>query len=318
MLAVCGDLGCTRERLLAMLWPESDDASARHGLRDALHIIRRTWAQGRPFRRAPAAPGPGDDRFRCGPVLPSAVGGSAADAVRLYAGPLLDGFHVDDAAEFERWLDGERVRLAREYGEALKQLATAAEAAGAWGEAGGWWARAVEQDPLNSHLVLHQMRVLAAMGDRANAIRVAEGHVRRFREEFDHEPDREVLATWSGSAGGSCPPCRGRSRRQHLRRRPYHYLKAWNSPHNLCRPRDGSCEADTTLGTVGRGGRRLVLGGAFAAGHLPGRRIEARAPRSTIAVLPFRNLSEDTSYAYVARGLHDELLTSSSRWRHSG
>ena len=52
-----------------------------------------------------------------------------------------------------------------------------------------------------------------------------------------------------------------------------------------------------------------MLGGAFAAGHLPGRRTEARAPRSSIAVLPFRNLSEDTSYAYVARGLHDELLT---------
>ena len=46
VLAVCGDLGCTRERLLAMLWPESDDASARHGLRDALHIIRRTLGAG--------------------------------------------------------------------------------------------------------------------------------------------------------------------------------------------------------------------------------------------------------------------------------
>jgi TolB-like protein/Flp pilus assembly protein TadD len=33
------------------------------------------------------------------------------------------------------------------------------------------------------------------------------------------------------------------------------------------------------------------------------------ASRTAIAVLPFRNLSEDTSYAYVARGLHDELLT---------
>ena len=53
----------------------------------------------------------------------------------------------------------------------------------------------------------------------------------------------------------------------------------------------------------------LVLGGAFAAEHLPGTRVEPSAPRTSIAVLPFRNLSEDTSYAYVARGLHDELLT---------
>ena len=109
VLAVCGDLGCTRERLLAMLWPESDDASARHGLRDALHIIRRTLGAG-------AVPSAGR-LLRLDPaVIDSDVGqfsqafsaGRPADAVRLYAGPLLDGFHVDDAAEFERWLDGER------------------------------------------------------------------------------------------------------------------------------------------------------------------------------------------------------------------
>ena len=42
MLAVCGGLGCTRERLLALLWPEHDEAGSRHGLRDALHALRRT------------------------------------------------------------------------------------------------------------------------------------------------------------------------------------------------------------------------------------------------------------------------------------
>ncbi|HVL18413.1 MAG TPA: hypothetical protein VM387_10470 [Gemmatimonadales bacterium] len=148
VLAVSGDLGCTRERLLALLWPESEEASARHGLREALHVIRRTLGAG-------AVPSAGR-LLRLDPaVVDSDVGqfsqalsaGRPADAVRLYAGPLLDGFHIDDAAEFERWLDGERARLVREYGEALKRLATAAESAGAWGEAGGWSARAVEHDP---------------------------------------------------------------------------------------------------------------------------------------------------------------------------
>jgi eukaryotic-like serine/threonine-protein kinase len=53
----------------------------------------------------------------------------------------------------------------------------------------------------------------------------------------------------------------------------------------------------------------VVLGGAFAAGRLPGTRMEAGGPRTSIAVLPFRNLGEDSSYAYFADGLHDELLT---------
>jgi hypothetical protein len=41
-----GDLGCSRERLLALLWPENDEASARHGLRDALHAIRQALGPG--------------------------------------------------------------------------------------------------------------------------------------------------------------------------------------------------------------------------------------------------------------------------------
>ena len=196
VLAVCGDLGCSRERLVALLWPESDEAGARHGLRDALHAIRRTLGPG-------AVPTAG----RVLRLDPAVVASDAAvfdtavaehrygDAVRLYGGPLLDGFHLDDAAEFERWIDDERVRLAREYGEALKQLATEAEAGGRSDEAVRWWARAVEHDPVNSYLVLQQVRALAAVGDRANAVKVAESHTRRLREELDLEPDRELLAT---------------------------------------------------------------------------------------------------------------------------
>jgi TolB-like protein/DNA-binding SARP family transcriptional activator/Flp pilus assembly protein TadD len=312
VLAVCGDLGCTRERLLALLWPENDDASARHGLRDALHVIRRSLgpgavpSAGRQLRLDPAVVA--SDVLQFSQALSS---GRPADAVRLYAGPLLDGFHVDDAVEFERWLEGERTRLAREYGEALKQLAAGAEAAGAWGEAGGWWARAVEQDPLNSNLVLHQMRVLAAMGDRANAIRVAEAHVRRFREEFDLEPDAEVLAIIERIRRGELPAVRG--------------AVAPAAPASPVAPPSDAVEPPPPPPPVARpaaanriprwapwaaAALALLLGGAFASGHLPGRRTEVvRAPRNSIAVLPFRNLSEDTSYAYVARGLHDELLT---------
>ena len=54
VLAVSGDLGCTRERLLALLWPESEEASARHGLREALHVIRRTL--GEDWRRSAGGP----------------------------------------------------------------------------------------------------------------------------------------------------------------------------------------------------------------------------------------------------------------------
>ena len=196
VLAVCGDLGCSRDRLVALLWPESDDARSRHGLRDALHAIRRALgpsavlSDGQLLRLDPAAVDSDVHAF-----TQALSSGRHTDAVLAYGGPLLEGFHVDDAPEFEHWLDGERTRLAREYAETLTHLATAAEHA-APGVRGGSivGARAVEHDPLNSHFVVRHMEAMAAIGDRANALMAADEHRRRLREELDLEPGSDVLA----------------------------------------------------------------------------------------------------------------------------
>jgi TolB-like protein/DNA-binding SARP family transcriptional activator len=324
VLAVCGDLGCTRERLLALLWPESDEASARHGLRDALHAIRRALGP-----EAVSSSGShlhldssvvGSDARSFAEALGS---GRSADAVGVYGGPLLDGFHVDDAPEFERWLDGERTRLAREYVEALRQLATAAEGVGVWDEAARWWARAVEHDPPNSHLVLQHVRVLAAMGDRANAIQVLEAHARRLREEFELEPDREIHATIERIRRGELPALPGAvppftpapltERRQPPEESPRH-------PEPVATSIDGGHLPQTAIATTvnrtprwipwAAGAAAIVLGATFGAARLlKPAAPEASGLRTAVAVLPFRNLSTDSSYAYFAGGLHDELLT---------
>ncbi len=321
VLAVCGDLGCTRERLLALLWPESDEASARHGLRDVLHAIRRALG-------AEAVPSSGSHLRLDSSVVSSDAGsfaealgaGRPADAVGVYGGPLLDGFHVDDAPEFERWLDGERTRLAREYLEALSQLATAAEGVGVWDEAAKWWARAVEHDPPNSHLVLQHVRVLATMGDRANAIQVLEAHAQRLREEFELEPDRAILATIERIRKGELQSLQSADITPSA-------VKGTMPGNGPPRSAQGDNVGAAPLGpsvtpaasAVNRqprwmpwaaGAAVLVLAATFGAGRLlKTRPPEASGARTSVAVLPFRNLSADSSYAYFAGGLHDELLT---------
>ena len=58
------------------------------------------------------------------------------------------------------------------------------------------------------------------------------------------------------------------------------------------------------------GAAAIVLAATFGAGRLLKTRTpEASGSRTAVAVLPFRNLSADSSYAYFAGGLHDELLT---------
>src|SRR5690349_6609351 len=41
ILAASGSRGLSRERLLVLLWPESDEAHARNALKQFLHTIRR-------------------------------------------------------------------------------------------------------------------------------------------------------------------------------------------------------------------------------------------------------------------------------------
>jgi TolB-like protein/DNA-binding SARP family transcriptional activator len=321
VLAVCGDLGCTRERLLALLWPESDEASARHGLRDVLHAIRRALGP-------EAVPASGSHLRLDSAVVSSDAGsftealgsGRPADAVGVYGGPLLDGFHVDDAPEFERWLDGERTRLAREYGEALKQLATAAERDKAWGEAAKWWARAVEHDPPNSHLVLQHVRVLATMGDRANAIQVLEAHARRLRQEFDLEPGREILATIERIRRGELQALQGADVSLSAAKGampgngPLRIAQGDNvgaaPPGSSVTPVASAVTRTTRRIPWAAGAAAIVLAATFGAGRLlKTATSEASGSRTAVAVLPFRNLSADSSYAYFAGGLHDELLT---------
>lgn len=197
ILAVAGALGCTRERLIGLLWPEKDEATARHNLRDALYAIRSALGRA-------AIPGTGQTLHLDPAVVTSDVRGfrqaletdRLADAVAVYRGPLLDGFHLEDALEFERWLERERSKLHRERQGAAKQLAQEAEASGRWEVAAEWWGRAVALDRYDSRLVARRIEALARAGDLANAVLEGEAHMQLLRSELDLEADpafREAL-----------------------------------------------------------------------------------------------------------------------------
>ncbi len=195
LLAVAGELGCSRDRLIALLWPESNQSLARHSLRDVLYGLRRSVDPDVTLAI-------GDRVTLNASVISTDVGrfavareaGRLAEAIQQYHGPFLDGFHVDEAPEFERWSEDERARFARECAEMLETLAKEAERSADWVTAATWWQRAAEHDPHNSRLVVRLMRVLAASGDRANALLRAEAHRRRLWLELEIEPDAEFEA----------------------------------------------------------------------------------------------------------------------------
>ena len=195
ILAIQHPRPVTRDKLVAWLWPEHDAERARHLLRDSLYLLRAALGEA-------ALPTVGDELrldsqfVRCDlwQFEQALSEDRLDDAVALYTGPLLDGFHPADGGELEPWFDAERARLGQRYATALEELAKRAESRGDAAAAGVWWRRLAAHDPYSGRVAVRLMRALEATGDRAGALRHARTHAALLRSEFEAAPDPDVTA----------------------------------------------------------------------------------------------------------------------------
>src|SRR5512138_46781 len=195
LLAIAGDRGQSREKLLGYLWPNRDAESARLLLNQAVYNLRKALGDDALLSVAD------DLRLNAERVEVDTAQFEAAlergdheAAFALYRGPFLDGFFVPDAVEFERWTDRERARLADLYAGALEALAEAAEAASDTDRAVRWWKARAALDPHDSRVAVRLMQALAASGNHAGALQHADIHARLLQGEFGTQPPAEVLA----------------------------------------------------------------------------------------------------------------------------
>ncbi len=183
----------SRDKLLALLWPELDSGRARRALSNALYVIKKELGES-------SVLAVGDDlRLDTGFIAVDAQefedavkAGELGRAISIYSGPYLDGVHVKDSPEFEKWADGERDRLRGLFAGALEELADRAAEAGDHKGSAQWWERLAVMDPYSSRIVLSLMKALAAAGDKAGALRYAQVHTTLLREEFGAEPDAAI------------------------------------------------------------------------------------------------------------------------------
>ncbi len=199
LLAVLGASrsSVSRDRLVALLWPELDAEGARHRLSDSVYVIRRALGKA-------AVVTAGDDvrldaiqvRVDVRDFERALDAGALEEAVALYTGAFLDGFHLSAAAEFERWVDDERTRLAGRFAHALRALASAAERRNDFAAAAEWLRRLAALDPLGARVALRLMAALERAGDGAAALRHARVHqAMRYAElELGEEPEIRAAA----------------------------------------------------------------------------------------------------------------------------
>lgn len=195
LLALSGERGSTRDRLLGLLWPESDAEHARQLLNQAVYQLRKALGED-------AILSAGDELRLNAAVLDvdviefehAVAAGDAARAAAIYRGPFLDGFFQRDSAELEQRIERERQRLATLYGQALERVAEAAEAKQDFaGAVEAWQARAAH-DPYDSRVALRLMQALEAGGNRAGALQHAVAHRRLLQDELGIAPPPEVMA----------------------------------------------------------------------------------------------------------------------------
>lgn len=186
----------SRDRLLALLWPESDEASARNALNNMLYHLRRAIGEGTISTRGAGDVGVSAEALWCDVWAFEAAleTGRPEDALELYRGALLEGFHVSGASsEFSHWLDGERGRLRRMHGEVLEHMAARAEEAGDLARAVDWWRKRAAAEPYSGRVATRLMEALERAGNRAGALQHARVYERLVEEEFGAPPDPEVL-----------------------------------------------------------------------------------------------------------------------------
>lgn len=204
LLAIAGQRGLRREKVVALLWPESDEEHGRNSLSQALHALRRDMA--------------GDDvvvgtvELRLNPaVIESDVAefegailaGDLERAAALYHGPFLDGFFVKDGGDFERWTEEQRRRLLQVYGVALRRLAEQADERHDAQAASQWWRRLVALDPANADATLGFMDALVAAGDVAGALQHYRVYEQILRQDVGVAPEPAVQQLAASLRAGS-------------------------------------------------------------------------------------------------------------------
>jgi DNA-binding SARP family transcriptional activator/tetratricopeptide (TPR) repeat protein len=211
-----------RRELAELLWPESEERHARADLRAVLHKLRKT------LREQSAHDGVArlfvieSNRLELEPreieldleIFEAAVslatretapgGSSAVDggrreligrlqgALGLYRGDFMEGFSLENAQEFDLWLEGERARWRQVFGELCERLSSLEEAEGLIAEAIGTARLWVRQAPLEETAHRRLMELLSGTGESERALLVYEGYRSTLSRALGTEPSTQM------------------------------------------------------------------------------------------------------------------------------
>ncbi len=199
-----------RAEVAALVWSEADAHHAHAGMRQALLSLRKE----------PVGDRLGADRTQVWIERTADVAAFRAalgerrwrDAVDAHRGPLLEGFAIDEADEFDAWLGSERMVVENEWRRACRALIGEACDGSRFDDALAFADRLIHADPLDERAVRDAMRAACAVGDRRGAERRYRALEKLLASEFAMLPEpatrtlRDELFAGSTDAPSSDAP----------------------------------------------------------------------------------------------------------------
>ena len=196
----------SREVLIDLLFPKQPRQRARADFRNTLSVLKNSigenrlvvdsstiylktendlWVDVHEFRtliaEEPLKTLPPEGRMQ-----------ALTDAVRLYRGDFLSGFYLRDSVGFDEWQFLEQEGLRRDYASALQQLVMLLEDQEDFDKAIIYGRRWLALDPLEEAAHRELIRMYAAAGNRALALRQYEKCREILEKELGEDPEEET------------------------------------------------------------------------------------------------------------------------------
>ena len=185
----------SRQHLLALLWPDSNEQAAQKNLRNTLWQLRRdvgadvvqggdylslgaeVWVDSQALERTRRVP-TSDDSLTDHEAI-----STLHAAIDLYSGDFLDGITISGAPDFELWLTTTREHLHEAHLRNLHAIARLHRRAGRWDDVIAVAHDAIAHDALQEPMYQLLMEAYAMQGDRAAALR----HYEVLHETLERE-----------------------------------------------------------------------------------------------------------------------------------
>jgi DNA-binding SARP family transcriptional activator len=199
--------GRSREHLVGLLWPDKPETAARHSLREAVHVLRRTAGEARVLvENEQVRLAEGAVELDVDLLVALAAQENWSEAAALAHGEFLEGLAVPDAPAFDDWLAAERALWRNRSVDVRVRFAEELTRAGRAREGAVQARLALALDPLSEAAAAAAVRSLALEGERAVALETFQSFAARVTAEIGAKPGAALQGLAERVAGERAGP----------------------------------------------------------------------------------------------------------------